>query len=229
MHEPAREQERGRVSPVGGPSFLGLGDDRTNDLDYLLEEEPPRTHGRLYLALLLLVLSAGLLAWHWQRDGYPWTGLAQSPAPSKVAPAAAPEAAPTATAPASGAADPAGAQAQPAPATPGDSIRSTVANLKRGWNAARFPTAFDRHRSFSQPNRGGEASRSGHAFRRWRGSGRQRRKAIRRFAAGPGFGRASGSVGSAREGTFSRADRSACPSSKAGSGQAFADGSYRQP
>lgn len=119
MHEPAREQERGRVSPVGGPSFLGLGDDRTNDLDYLLEEEPPRTHGRLYLALLLLVLSAGLLAWHWQRDGYPWTGLAQSPAPSKVAPAAAPEAAPTATAPASGAADPAGAQAQPAPATPG--------------------------------------------------------------------------------------------------------------
>jgi hypothetical protein len=119
MHEPAREQERGRVSPVGGPSFLGLGDDRTNDLDYLLEEEPPRTHGRMYLALLLLVLSAGLLAWHWQRDGYPWTGLAQSSATSKVAPASPPETAPTATAPTPGTADPAPAQTQPSQAAPG--------------------------------------------------------------------------------------------------------------
>ena len=67
--------------PVGGPSFLGLGDDRTRDLDYLLEDEPVRGHGRLYFALLLLVVSAGLLAWHWQRDGYPWAGyIPSSPA-----------------------------------------------------------------------------------------------------------------------------------------------------
>ncbi len=58
--------------PVSGPSFLGLGDERTRDLDYLLEDDPPRGHGRLYLALFLLILSGGLLAWHWQRDGYPW-------------------------------------------------------------------------------------------------------------------------------------------------------------
>ena len=57
---------------MSGPSFLGLGDDRTPDLDYLLEDDPPRGHGRLYLALFLLMLSGGLLAWHWQRDGYPW-------------------------------------------------------------------------------------------------------------------------------------------------------------
>jgi len=72
---PARAPERTRVSSVGGPSFLGLGDERSNDLDYLLDEEPPRGHGRLYLALLLLAISGGLLAWHWQRDGYPWAGL----------------------------------------------------------------------------------------------------------------------------------------------------------
>ncbi len=74
--EPGRERVR---VPVSGPSFLGLGDDRSRDLDYLLEDEPPRGHARLYLALLLLVLSAGLLAWHWQRDGYPWAGLVTKP------------------------------------------------------------------------------------------------------------------------------------------------------
>jgi hypothetical protein len=74
--EPGRERVR---IPVSGPSFLGLGDDRSRDLDYLLEDEPPRGHARLYLALLLLVLSGGLLAWHWQRDGYPWAGLVTKP------------------------------------------------------------------------------------------------------------------------------------------------------
>ena len=80
----AREPEQARVSPVGGPSFLGLGDDRSRDLDYLLDDEPPRGHGRLYLALLLLGLSGALLAWHWQRDGYPWTGLIRGPATNRA-------------------------------------------------------------------------------------------------------------------------------------------------
>ena len=61
--------------PVGGPSFLGLGDDSSSDLDYLLDDEPPLGHARMYLALLLLLVSAGLLAWHWQRDGYPWDAI----------------------------------------------------------------------------------------------------------------------------------------------------------
>ena len=117
MREPARDQERTRVSPVGGPSFLGLGDDRTNDLDYLLEDDPPRGHGRMYLALLLLVLSAGLLAWHWQRDGYPWTGLAQSPVASKVPAPSPSDSAPVASAPVAVAADTAPVQTQPSPAT----------------------------------------------------------------------------------------------------------------
>src|SRR5690348_6268876 len=96
----AREPERPRPSPpVGGPSFLGLGDDRSTDLDYLLDDEPPRGHGRLYLALLLLVVSAGLLAWHWQRDGYPWAGLALGPGASKTSTGSPPQAAPLATTP----------------------------------------------------------------------------------------------------------------------------------
>src|SRR6202045_5213891 len=87
-NDPGRERVR---VPVSGPSFLGLGDERYRDLDYLLEDEPPRGHARLYLALLLLVVSAGLLAWHWQRDGYPWAGLIQRQAASS-APASAPPA-----------------------------------------------------------------------------------------------------------------------------------------
>jgi hypothetical protein len=83
QHDPGRERVR---IPVSGPSFLGLGDERSRDLDYLLEDEPPRGHARLYLALLLLVASAGLLAWHWQRDGYPWSGLILKPTVSTSAP-----------------------------------------------------------------------------------------------------------------------------------------------
>ena len=74
--DPARERVR---VPVSGPSFLGLGDERSRDLDYLFEDEPPRGHTRLYLALLLLMVSAALLAWHWQRDGYPWAGFILKP------------------------------------------------------------------------------------------------------------------------------------------------------
>src|ERR1700680_3297946 len=111
--EPTREPERARVSPVGGPSFLGLGDDRSHDLDYLLDDEPSHGHGRLYLALLLLVASAGLLAWHWQRDGYPWEGLVPGarpkPASSLPAPAPAPATPPMSTQP---------APTQPAPTQP---------------------------------------------------------------------------------------------------------------
>jgi hypothetical protein len=99
-----REPERTRVSAsVGGPSFLGLGDDRSSDLDYLLDDEPPHGHGRLYLALILLVISGGFLAWHWQRDGYPWAGLGQTPV--------------TGRAPASSSKEPAPVAAPPAPAT----------------------------------------------------------------------------------------------------------------
>jgi hypothetical protein len=112
-------RERPR-QPVSGPSFLGLGDERSRDLDYLLEDEPPsRGHGRLYLALLLLIVSGGLLAWHWQRDGYPWSGLIQKPAASRapISPAPAPDSAIAAppVVPVEPTANPAPPDTQPAP------------------------------------------------------------------------------------------------------------------
>lgn len=114
---PQAARERARV-PVSGPSFLGLGDEDSRDLDYLLEDEPPRGHGRLYFALLLLVISAGLLAWHWQRDGYPWAGLIQKPAvstpPVTAAPAPPPQAStPPAVIPVEPTANPAPPETQP--------------------------------------------------------------------------------------------------------------------
>lgn len=88
------DQTRDRVRiPVSGPSFLGLGDERSRDLDYLLEDEPPRGRGRLYLALFLLVVSGVLLAWQWQRDGYPWWKYILKPAASNRAPVTSPPAA----------------------------------------------------------------------------------------------------------------------------------------
>jgi len=129
-----REPERTRVSPpVGGPSFLGLGDDRSTDLDYLLEDEPSRGHGRLYLALLLLVVSAGLLAWHWQRDGYPWAGLAQAPAASKASTSSPSEPAPVAPAPVTAQATTATKTINPVPSpAPGETPPSTGAATGEG-------------------------------------------------------------------------------------------------
>src|SRR5579862_8010770 len=120
-------RERVRI-PVSGPSFLGLGDERSRDLDYLLEDEAPRGHARLYLALLLLVLSAGLLAWHWQRDGYPWAGLLpkptvasnHAPTPSLASPDSAAAAAPVT--PVEPTANPAPPETQPTmPSSPASS------------------------------------------------------------------------------------------------------------
>ena len=131
---PQATRERARV-PVSGPSFLGLGDEHSRDLDYLLEDEPPRGHGRLYFALLLLLISAGLLAWHWQRDGYPWAGLIQKPAtsapPATAAPAPPPQATtPPVVIPAEPTANPAPPENQPAngEATQTPAAESSAAN-----------------------------------------------------------------------------------------------------
>jgi hypothetical protein len=76
-------------------------------LDYLLEDEPPKSRAKLYLTLVLLVLAGGLMIWHWKHDGYPAIGESASPAPS-----AAPT---TASSPAMSAPE---AQSPPPPAAP---------------------------------------------------------------------------------------------------------------
>jgi hypothetical protein len=87
VEEPPRERAPRSVS---GPSFLGLGDEPPRrNLDYLLEDEPPSSRGRVFLALLLLVLIAVFLVWRWRRDGYPWAGAISGKSLSS-APAASP-------------------------------------------------------------------------------------------------------------------------------------------
>jgi len=70
---------------VGTPATNGhltpepLADDRNRRVDYLLEEQQSdRGHWRMVLALVLLIVSIGLLAWRARREGYP--GIALSPA-----------------------------------------------------------------------------------------------------------------------------------------------------
>ena len=54
------------------------------DVQYLLDEaDPPSSHWRMYLALVLLI-ACGFLIWaRWQRSGYPW---AKQAAPSEAVP-----------------------------------------------------------------------------------------------------------------------------------------------
>lgn len=101
------------LSPAHHPA-----DDRKRRVDYLLEEqEPERGHWRMVLALILLIVSIGLLVWRARREGYPGVALStgqpattNSPAPGNAAetpptpaqhqtPAAAPRPAPETTNP----------------------------------------------------------------------------------------------------------------------------------
>jgi hypothetical protein len=154
-NQPGRERAR---IPVSGPSFLGLGDERSRDLDYLLEDEPPRGHGRLYLALLLLVVSAGLLAWHWQRDGYPWAGLVLKPtattnAPVSSPPPVTPPDSAAATAPVEPTANPAPPETQPAaPPAAGDAGQPPSADPVIGGAAASPSIAAKSDDQASSPN-----------------------------------------------------------------------------
>ncbi|HVZ15955.1 MAG TPA: tetratricopeptide repeat protein [Terriglobales bacterium] len=56
------------VIAVSGPSILGLGDDPSNDADYLLDDEPSsRSRGPIFLTLLFLAFLAGTGYFYWQR------------------------------------------------------------------------------------------------------------------------------------------------------------------
>jgi hypothetical protein len=92
---------------VTGPSFLGLAEPaREAGYGYLLEDEPRPVNGLVYLALVLLLSTGAILAWHWRNEGYAWRalmagrrmlGTAATPAgtgPGTTAPAAEPKAAP---------------------------------------------------------------------------------------------------------------------------------------
>jgi hypothetical protein len=109
----AEEPPPERVRPVvSGPSILGLGEEPTHNVDYLLEDEPSG-HRRMFVALILL-LAAGFLVWHWRRDVYPWAGLWLHQLTARVTQTVSPPAAP-ATLP-----------AEPPATTPPDASHTTT-------------------------------------------------------------------------------------------------------
>ena len=67
--------------PAAGSATPGFitGEPAPPTLDYLLEDDAPRSHGKLLITLVLLFLAAGLTALHWQRDGYPWASRTSTP------------------------------------------------------------------------------------------------------------------------------------------------------
>lgn len=123
------------TSSLSGPSFLGLDESGKNNTNYLLEDENTPGHGRMYAALVLLIVAGALIYWHWQRDGYPW--VAKAPATSTAenqtpAGAVAPPNQEPASQPASSAAPTESAESTPAGSTarPEQAADSPAANAE---------------------------------------------------------------------------------------------------
>lgn len=76
--EPARSEPARQVS---GPSFLGLADEPTSSVSYLLEDELSESHWGRSLVLLLILIGIGVASWHWRNElrGYVAARLAQRP------------------------------------------------------------------------------------------------------------------------------------------------------
>jgi hypothetical protein len=61
---------------VAGPSFLGLAEPASGG--YLLEDEPRRGKGLLYLAFAVLLATGAIFAWRWRAEGYAGRALMAS-------------------------------------------------------------------------------------------------------------------------------------------------------
>jgi len=57
------------VRPVSGPSFLGLADEPSDPVSYLLEDETTtRNWGRFVVVLVAFLACAAATSWHWRHD-----------------------------------------------------------------------------------------------------------------------------------------------------------------
>jgi hypothetical protein len=96
-------------SGISGPSFLGLDEPERDgrNLEYLYEDEPPRSYGRLVVAVLILAGFAVFLAYEWKQRPNWYTTIVKALPLSQRQVAAQPPPAPK---------ENAAATAQPAPA-----------------------------------------------------------------------------------------------------------------
>jgi len=69
------------VRRVSGPSFLGLADEPTSSVTYLLEDDLSESHWGRTVVLLLVLLGIGFAGWHWRSNvrEYVNSRLAQKP------------------------------------------------------------------------------------------------------------------------------------------------------
>ena len=76
--KPAREEKMQRVS---GPSFLGLAEEPSSSVSYLLEDEMSESHWGRALVLLVILAALGAAGWHWRSEirAYVVARLAQHP------------------------------------------------------------------------------------------------------------------------------------------------------
>lgn len=71
-HGKARAEEDSAPSPVSGPSFLGLADEPTDRVAYLLEDEPDGSRGARLFVIILLLVGVAFAGWHWRSPLREW-------------------------------------------------------------------------------------------------------------------------------------------------------------
>ncbi|HXW89239.1 MAG TPA: hypothetical protein VEK33_01705 [Terriglobales bacterium] len=110
---------------MSAPSFLGLSEEPTSSVTYLLEDELSTNHWKRTLALIIFLAALGIIGWHWRTGlrAYVTARLAQQPAtnPSETPPETP---IPTSTAEAAAASP----NANASPANPATSVGDLPAN-----------------------------------------------------------------------------------------------------
>jgi hypothetical protein len=101
----ARHEREEPIRSVSAPSFLGLSEEPTSSVTYLLEDELSTSHWGRRVGLIIVLVALGIAGWYWRNPlrAYVTAKLAQSPnnnqadvspPPAAAIPAAAPEAPP---------------------------------------------------------------------------------------------------------------------------------------
>jgi hypothetical protein len=62
----ARPEREETNRPLSAPSFLGLSEEPTSSVTYLLEDELSTSHWKRSLVLILFLAVLGIAAWHWR-------------------------------------------------------------------------------------------------------------------------------------------------------------------